>query len=226
MPGRPLLAAALCALLLLVLLAGVVTGMSQPVDDAMITALFSEPMRAPLAFLRPATELGSTLAVTLVAVALLPAGFALGVPFQGATGALTIGLASAVNSLVKVWVARQRPDLIEPVVSAGGYSFPSGHAALSMVAYGITAVLLVRSRLPLGARVVAAVILAFVILAVGVSRVYLGVHYATDVAAGWCAGGIVVSLFTWWTARAARAEAAAEAMGEGARDRAVSSGRG
>jgi membrane-associated phospholipid phosphatase len=226
MPARPLIAAALCGVLLLVLLAGVLTAASQPIDDALIATLFSEQVREPLGFLGPVTELGSTVGVTIVAVALLPAGFALGVPLQGAAGALTIALASVVNSLVKVWVARQRPDLIEPVVSAGGYSFPSGHAGLSMVAYGITAVLVARSRLPLGVRAVAVVVLALVVLAVGVSRVYLGVHYATDVAAGWCAGGIVVALYTWWTGRTARAEAAAEAIEEGARGPAVSSGRG
>jgi membrane-associated phospholipid phosphatase len=226
MPARSLIAAALCAVLLLVLLAGVLTTASQPIDDALITALFSERLREPLGFLAPVTELGSTLSVTIVAVALLPAGLALGVPLQGAAGALTIALASVVNSLVKVWVARQRPELIEPVLAEGGYSFPSGHAALSMVAYGITGVLVARSRLPLVVRVVAVVVLALVVLAVGVSRVYLGVHYATDVAAGWCAGGIVVAIYAWWTGRAARAEAAAGAMEEGARDRAVSSGRG
>jgi undecaprenyl-diphosphatase len=226
MPARSVIAAALCGVLLVVLLAGVLTAASQPIDDALITALFSEPVREPLGFLGPITELGSTLVVSIVAVALLPAGFALGAPLQGAAGALTIALASVVNSLVKVWVGRQRPELIEPVVAEGGYSFPSGHAALSMVAYGITAVLVARSRLPLVVRVVAVVVLALVVLAVGVSRVYLGVHYATDVAAGWSAGGIVVAIYAWWTGRAARAEAAAGAMEEGARGRAVSSGRG
>ena len=51
---------------------------------------------------------------------------------------------------MKSYIARARPDLLEPIVDERGFSFPSGHAALGMVAWGILGVLVMRSRLPLG----------------------------------------------------------------------------
>ncbi|HEX2221886.1 MAG TPA: phosphatase PAP2 family protein, partial [Candidatus Limnocylindria bacterium] len=157
---RPLAAASLCAALLALLLIGVIAGVSQPIDELLMTAAFADSVRGPLSFLRPLTELGSTGVVTVIAVAMLPVGFAVRRIVQGAAAGVTIALASLANTLVKLSVARERPDLVEPVVAAGGYSFPSGHAALSMVAYGIVGVLIARSSLPAGVRVVTIAVLA------------------------------------------------------------------
>lgn len=90
--------------------------------------------------------------------------------------------------LLKLWVDRARPGVVSHLVHAAGASWPSGHASSAAAIYGALAVL-AASRLarPLARRllIAAAVLVVFLI---GVSRVYLGVHYATDVIAGWIIG--------------------------------------
>jgi undecaprenyl-diphosphatase len=94
----------------------------------------------------------------------------------------------ALNSLLKVFFARPRPELVAPAVRVYTASFPSGHAAISAIAYLTLAALLSRTTTSWRIRsyfIAVGVLLTFVI---GLSRVYLGVHYPTDVLAGWCVG--------------------------------------
>ncbi len=92
-----------------------------------------------------------------------------------------------LNEGLKRLFHRQRPGLPH-LVEVSGYSFPSGHSMMSFIFYGLVIYLLwlnFRGRL---ARAALTVVLTLVILAVGVSRIYLGVHYPSDVAAGFAAG--------------------------------------
>jgi undecaprenyl-diphosphatase len=84
--------------------------------------------------------------------------------------------------------ARPRPELVAHMVEVQTASFPSGHAMLSAVTLLTLGALLARiqSRKRLKAYVIAIAIL--LTLLIGASRVYLGVHWPTDVLAGWCAG--------------------------------------
>jgi undecaprenyl-diphosphatase len=193
---------------------GVATGVLDPFDAAVTNAIRSDGLAGVLWPLRYVTELGATWAVTTVAVVVLIVGLAVNRPRLGLTAALTISLASIGNSLLKIGFARARPELIEPIVVERGFSFPSGHAALSMVAYGVVAVLIWRSSIAPWARRAAVALLGLIILAVGLSRVWLGVHYPTDVLAGWTLGALVVLLFARFS-RVATSPPAAEAAGEG-----------
>jgi len=94
----------------------------------------------------------------------------------------------AINSLLKIQFARPRPDLFVPAAKVFTASFPSGHAALSAITYLTLAALLASmtdSRRLRYYLMALAVTLTFLI---GLSRVYLGVHYPTDILAGWCIG--------------------------------------
>jgi undecaprenyl-diphosphatase len=111
----------------------------------------------------------------------------------------TIGAAFGgmmVSSLLKLLFSRERPDLDLRLVVEQSYGFPSGHAMMSAVVYLSLAVILstilpsVRERALL---LLAAMLLTFM---VGISRLYLGVHYPTDVLAGWSVGLAWASL--WW----------------------------
>lgn len=73
------------------------------------------------------------------------------------------------------------------------FSFPSGHSSGSMIAYGLLAYM-AWHLLPAPWGIVAAVMLTIVPLLVGISRIYLGVHYPSDVAAGWLLGLVVLAL--------------------------------
>lgn len=173
----------------------VVLGVVRPIDEALIEAIRAPQLFGLLSPLRVLTEAGSTWAVIVVAGVTLLVGVAIGPWRHGAIGAVVIGLATVGNGLIKTVVARERPELLEPIVVETGYSFPSGHAALGMVGWGILAVLLWRSRLPRGVRIGLVVAAGVVVFLIGLSRVYLGVHYPTDVVAGWVLGGVVVLLF-------------------------------
>ena len=112
--------------------------------------------------------------------------------------AFRVVFASGVGGLVvlglKLLFSRERP--MEQVIEATGYSFPSGHAFGSTVFYGMMLYLTWRLTTDRRMRAAAAVVFPLVFLAVGLSRVYLNVHYLTDVVAGWLAGGawLVASL--------------------------------
>lgn len=103
----------------------------------------------------------------------------------------------------KALVGRNRPPLPLALVDADGYSFPSGHATGTAAITVISAWLLTRWLIPwwTGRVAVWAVAIGWVFL-IGFSRVYLGVHYLSDVLSGWLLGlaraGTVMLLGSWW----------------------------
>lgn len=99
-----------------------------------------------------------------------------------------------INLALKALFHRDRPWL-EPYLVVSGYSFPSGHAMSSIVFYGMGAYLLwqMQRRKMKGAWLIQAAS-ALLILEIGLSRIYLGVHYASDVLAGFAAGGLWLML--------------------------------
>ena len=104
-----------------------------------------------------------------------------------------------VSSVLKRAFSRPRPDIVPHLSHVYTSSFPSGHSMLSAVVYltvaAILATIVPRRRLKVYVLAVALLITLFV----GVSRVYLGVHYPTDVLAGWV-GGLVWALLCWLVA--------------------------
>ena len=103
-----------------------------------------------------------------------------GVPLSaGALGTMLL------NTLIKHIVGRLRPDVLHLVVE-GGYSFPSGHSITSMFFYGFAIWLVWRNVKNPTARNILTVLLAVPMLLIGPTRVYLGVHFPTDVLAAWC----------------------------------------
>ena len=84
---------------------------------------------------------------------------------------------------------RPRPMWGLPLLTARGWSFPSGHAMGSLVAYGMLAYLLLReTHLGRHQRMLAIISAALLVLLIGLSRLYLGVHYFSDVIGGYAAG--------------------------------------
>lgn len=114
--------------------------------------------------------------------------------------ALLVALAPVAGGLfvlvVKALVARPRPPLVDARLVVDGFSFPSGHATVATTLYGTLAYVVMRgwpARYdPL--RVLVAVGTTLLIFAIGLSRVYLGVHYPSDVLAGWAAGAVWLAL--------------------------------
>jgi undecaprenyl-diphosphatase len=114
---------------------------------------------------------------------------------------VTFAIASALSAGLKVLVARARPVFDDPIAHAGGYSFPSGHALTAMTAAGC-AVVLLHPRLRGRARAALWAVAGGFVVLVGLDRVMLGVHYLTDVVAGWVVGlatvvATVVAFAVW-----------------------------
>jgi undecaprenyl-diphosphatase len=94
----------------------------------------------------------------------------------------------ALNDVLKFSFARPRPDLVAPAVRAFTASFPSGHATMSAITYLTLGALLARTHSSRSIRIYFMALAMLLTVLVGLTRVYLGVHYPSDVLAGWCIG--------------------------------------
>ncbi len=98
-----------------------------------------------------------------------------------------LALASIINVVIKYIVRRPRPsDLM--IIDEIGFSFPSAHAMLSLLIFGMIIYFVCTRLKNLPLKVVISSVLVILILAIGFSRIYLGVHYLSDVIAGCCIG--------------------------------------
>ena len=149
--------------------------------------------------MRDITGLGSVFTITFVtlsAVAYLAttrrhriAVFVLG----------AIGGGLLVSTVLKMFYHRPRPDLVPHGMDVFTASFPSGHAMMSAIAYLTLASLLARVDPNRSVKVLVLIVGVGMTLLVGASRIYLGVHWPSDVLAGWCIGAAWASL-CWFVA--------------------------
>ena len=168
------------ASLLCMMLAGNISWLDDPVRNAFygIRTDWLTPI------VKIITYMANWETVTVICLALLiykKTSVSYGIP--AAAGALFISL---FNKILKAAVQRPRPDDVLHLVSEGGYSFPSGHSITSMFFYGML-IYLVRTHAKSRKQAdILSAVLAVPMILVGPSRIYLGVHYPSDVLAGWC----------------------------------------
>jgi undecaprenyl-diphosphatase len=179
--------AAIASIGFAVLAAAVRAGALDQLDTAVELAIHRLDSAPADAVMRAATTIGSNL-VLLPAVAAVTA---LAIHQRRRAVAVVLVIDSAVviaaYSALKVMFSRERPQLFEEIALPTGYSFPSGHTMSAIGIYGAIAAALIalypRARAPV---ILAAVVL---IAAIGLSRIYLGVHWPSDVVGG-LAGGV------------------------------------
>lgn len=102
-----------------------------------------------------------------------------------------------VNKGIKEIVKRERPSLNE-ALDALGYSFPSGHAMLSIMTFGFLAYIIAANLKSIAGKCVITILMGIVILSIGLSRVILDVHYPTDILAGYCVGSILLVIAIYY----------------------------
>lgn len=103
-----------------------------------------------------------------------------------------------LNRLIKLIVARPRPNVLRLEYETG-YSFPSGHAMVSCAFYGLIIVLINKSKMKALHKKIFIMLLSILILFIGISRVFLGVHYATDVICGFIFATVYLLIFCKYT---------------------------
>jgi undecaprenyl-diphosphatase len=134
------------------------------------------------------TALGGVSVLTIITV--LAAGYLLAVRKVTTAAFLTAAIAGGalLSTLLKFGFARARPDLVAHLVEVDTTSFPSGHAMNSAITYLTLGALLARAENDRPVRIYLLAVAIALTLLIGFSRVYLGVHWPSDVMAGWCVG--------------------------------------
>jgi len=139
-----------------------------------------------------ATDITALGSVTVLGLLILLAFALLASLRRWSEGALLVAGAGGgllISQGLKQVFGRERPEMAYRAVEAANASFPSGHAMLSAVVFLTLGVLAARFAERRRVKVLAVSAAVLVSLLVGASRVYLGVHWASDVLAGWCVGG-------------------------------------
>src|SRR5918999_448318 len=205
---RPGLGMAMAVLLGLASVAGLWTAFIGVGPASLDAAVLGESVESRTDLLTAAavavTNLGSTVAMAVLAVAI---GVWLWFAGRRTDAVLAVGAMSGaglVFRVLKELLDRPRPPLDGRLVHAANESLPSGHATMAVVVIGTLVVLAWPGRTTAGrAALVAAA--ALWVGAVGLNRIYLGVHWFSDVVAGWLVGGAWLALcmaaWSWWRAR-------------------------
>lgn len=163
-------------------------GLTQSFDEAVLR--WFEQHRTPLMnkVMLEITTLGT--GIVLIMIVLVASLFLWQTQHKWSVYVLLIGSAGAdlMNALLKGFYDRPRPSVVEWADHVASPSFPSGHAMASFVTYGSVAYLLGRLEPEAKSKKTTWVLAAIIVLAIGISRMYLGVHYPSDVIAGFIAG--------------------------------------
>ena len=165
---------------------GVQTGYLDGFDDAVRYRVYSMRGDKLTAFWRFITHSGDRYVVIILGIILLlikSLREKYGVKFAIATLSST-----ALYQIMKYIFQRPRPDLALRLIEQGGYSFPSGHSMNCLVSYGILIYLLLRYCENRRLAKLLSFGLGLLTILIGFSRVYVGVHYPTDIIGGWSLG--------------------------------------
>jgi undecaprenyl-diphosphatase len=139
------------------------------------------------------TQLGEWLTVTIASVPIV-VFLILKKRFGSLIGYITAVVGGSIlDFILKQFIQRTRPISDATLIEVGGFSFPSGHAMLSMVFYGMISYFLIRYIKSWKYRILIVISVGFLIFLIGLSRIYLQVHYLSDVLAGYSGG------FFWLT---------------------------
>lgn len=162
----------------------VLNGVTTSFDEATLLWINQHASPGFDSFFVAYTELGGLIVVTTVSALLLGYFLYRKRYVRAFLIAAGVGGAALMNIILKSIFDRPRPDLWEWLVVETHFSFPSGHATASMALAIIVVALLWKTKW----RVVSMISAAIYILSIGFSRLYLGVHYPTDILGGWLLG--------------------------------------
>lgn len=168
--------------------------------------------------MRDFTALGGTGVLTLLTLAVLAFLLMTRKRHTAFVVAFAVAGGTLLSNVLKWLFDRARPDVVPHGMTVYTQSFPSGHAMMSAVVYLTLGALLARSQGQVRVKVFLLSLAAFLTALVGLSRMYLGVHWPTDVLAGWALGSAWAAL-SWlvmlWLQRRGEVEAENGSEGDG-----------
>lgn len=150
------------------------------------------------------TALGGFTVLWLLSASVVGFLLIIGKRTDAALLAFSVGGASMINWGLKLLVGRDRPEVVPHLVQVSNASYPSGHAMLAAATYLTVAAMLARAQPRRRARVYLLALAVLLVVLIGVSRLYLGVHWPSDVLGGWCLGS-AWALAGWIALRAMNA---------------------
>lgn len=103
--------------------------------------------------------------------------------------------AVAIRFFSKAFFHRQRPDAVFSLIPENGYAFPSGHAVMSVIFYGVISYFIYKICRKMWQKITLLAVFAALIFLIGFSRIYLGVHWTSDIIAGWLIGFSILVFF-------------------------------
>lgn len=187
---KSIIVSAVCGVVLLLLYLGTIFGWLEGFDQVISNTFVRNPFLTQI--MKVITFLGE--AEVLIGLAVLYILICKNKK-TGAIVMLNLGTIALFNHILKFIIKRSRPSL-EHLVVADGFSFPSGHSACSMAFYGMLIYLINKKCKNKKARYILTAVFSVLILAIGCSRIYLRVHYPSDVLAGFTFGLLILSLFS------------------------------
>lgn len=166
-------------------------GDTQKFDEAMRAAINRHASPALTSAMRSITFFGSTVFIVGLAICVVLVFILIKWEHAALLFAITMAGALALNGVLKLFLHRTRPKAYFDIVAPTSSSFPSGHSLYSLCCYGMLAFLIGAGLQSLAVSFVVWAVAVSLILLVGSSRIYLGVHYPSDVLAGY------MSAFVW-----------------------------
>jgi len=184
-----------CLILFLIILVSILIGRNLFIDDIIINFIssFRNPTDTKISIVKMITLLGDKYFIAALVVII---GFILYVfKHKEAAYMLVLNLVNIVilNKGIKYLVQRPRP--VNMLIEKDGYSFPSGHSMLSLGIYVFLMYLISKTNIKQVYKNIIYIILSIIILVVGFTRLYLGVHYPSDVIAGYLITTVYLIIF-------------------------------
>jgi undecaprenyl-diphosphatase len=197
----PLLSAALSLAVFSIIALSISDNQIHRFDDSLITWIQGMESQGMTRWMELFTWIGSGIPVVIITILSM---VVLYVFLRHRRELLFLGCVIAgsaiLNSLLKLMFQRARPT-IHRIIEVSGYSFPSGHSMAAFSLYGGLAFLIWKHIPTVAGRVLMIIVSAMFILMIGMSRIYLGVHYPSDVVGGYFMSGCWLAVCIWFYQR-------------------------
>ena len=174
--------ASICTIAFLIILILVLTNQIETFDHIIYQAVYSIHNQPIDTFFKIFTHIGDTVPVIIIVAILF---FLFKKRKDKAMLIFTVATTVAMNQLLKHIIMRPRPPMERRLVKQGGYSFPSGHSMIALCICGLLIYYAITRMKNKKWKIVSCVLLTILCILIGISRIYVGVHYPSDVLGGY-----------------------------------------